>query len=70
MPKHDVCPLVHESLVTGAAGEHAVDLSESDEDEDDGEAPQSGGGHEDAGKPNPFAALEVLKRGEDDGKKH
>ncbi|MGG1944290.1 DUF177 domain-containing protein [Trinickia sp. NRRL B-1857] len=72
VPKHDVCPLVHESLVSGAAGEHASDLSE-DESESDSEDPTSGAAEQgDAGKPNPFAALEALKRASEDegGKKH
>lgn len=70
VPKHDVCPQVHESLVSGAAGE---DAGEADEDE----APRGGedrapgaGERADAGKPNPFAALEALKRGGEGGKKH
>lgn len=49
VPKHDVCPSVHVSLLTG------VDGSESSFD--DTEAP------EESEKPNPFAALESLKGG-------
>ncbi|MGN6669430.1 MAG: DUF177 domain-containing protein [Trinickia sp.] len=72
VPKHDVCPLVHESLVSGAAGEHASELSD-DESESDDRA--SGSLDErDADKPNPFAALEALKHGGGEGgeggKKH
>ena len=49
VPKHDVCPSVHDSLLTG------VDGSESSFDEM--EAP------EEPEKPNPFAALKSLKDG-------
>jgi len=72
VPKHDVCPDVHESLVSGAAGEYAVDLAE-DEGEDDQQSLGGAQPGDDAGKPNPFAALEALKRdgdGSDGGKKH
>ena len=65
VPKHDACPQVHESLVTGAAGEHASELSDEESDSEDltpGVAEEG-----DAGKPNPFAALEALKRGGSDG---
>jgi uncharacterized protein len=59
VPKHDVCPQIHESLVTGAAGEWARDWTEDeDEEADEGDAA-------DSPRPNPFAALEALKR--DDG---
>lgn len=74
VPKHELCPEVHESLVSGAAGEYAVDLAEGEDG--DGDELQSPGGAQpgdDAGKPNPFAALEALKRGGeggDGGKKH
>lgn len=69
VPKHDVCPQVHESLVSGAAGEYASDPSD---DESESEDPAPGAADEGgAGKPNPFAALEALKRGDDEGgKKH
>jgi uncharacterized protein len=69
VPKHDVCPQVHESLVSGAAGEHASDPGD---DESGGEDPVSGALDEGAAdKPNPFAALEALKRGGGEGgKKH
>ena len=69
VPKHDVCPQVHESLVSGAAGEHASDPSD---DESENEDPAAGAADEgDTGKPNPFAALEALKRGGGEGgKKH
>lgn len=56
VPKHDVCVQVHESLVTGAAGERAHDphgLPQAEDEAADG-APQ---------RENPFAALEALKRG-------
>jgi len=62
VPKHDACPQVHESLLSGAAGEHAVDLSEI-EDENEGAEVSGPDEQADAGKPNPFAALEALKRG-------
>jgi uncharacterized protein len=65
VPKHDVCPQVHESLVSGVGG--------ADEDgeaaEDLGEAGGEAAGGE-SGKPNPFAALEALKRGGPGGQKH
>jgi uncharacterized protein len=47
VPKHEMCPSVHDSLLTG------VDGSESSFDEN--EAPQE------SEKPNPFAALKALK---------
>lgn len=55
VPNHDVCPAVHESLVSGAS----APVAEADEPSDEASG--------DSGKPNPFAALEALKR---DGKKH
>ncbi|WP_206999622.1 DUF177 domain-containing protein [Trinickia mobilis] len=59
VPKHDVCPQVHESLVSGVGG------AEDDEGgEDQGEADGE------SGKPNPFAALEALKHGGPGGRKH
>jgi uncharacterized protein len=61
VPKHEVCPEVHESLVSGVSGE---DGSEVDLSADEGEV----GGASD--KPNPFGALEALKRDESGGKKH
>jgi uncharacterized protein len=75
VPKHDVCPAVHDSLASGAAGELALDPSEgedAEEDENGGESRASGAEQQDApGKPNPFAALETLKRdGGEGGKKH
>jgi uncharacterized protein len=66
VPKHDVCPQVHESLLSGAAGEHAVDLSEIEE-ENDGAGVSGSDTEAAAGKPNPFAALEALKRGGGEG---
>jgi uncharacterized protein len=55
VPKHDVCPRIHESLVTGAAGERAHDPdAEPDASEGAGGEPE---------RKNPFAALEALKRG-------
>ncbi|CAH2796639.1 MAG: FIG01269488: protein, clustered with ribosomal protein L32p [uncultured Paraburkholderia sp.] len=50
VPKHEVCPKVHESLLSGADGTKGV-----------GDEPE---------RPNPFAALESLKRGEPGDKKH
>jgi uncharacterized protein len=47
VPKHEVCPTVHESLVTGQAGEIAIEHPEP------GEAKRDD---------NPFAALAALKR--------
>ncbi|WP_323118590.1 DUF177 domain-containing protein [Burkholderia alba] len=55
VPKHEVCPAVHESLVSGVSGPEA----DSDEESDAAQG--------ESDKPNPFAALEVLKK---DGKKH
>jgi len=59
VPKHDVCPHIHESLVTGAAGERARDWIE-DEQADGDDAT-------DSPRPNPFAALQALKRDDGDG---
>jgi uncharacterized protein len=59
VPKHDVCPSVHESLVSGVAGEEGSDMD--DDAEAAGNVAESEGGEPQ--KPNPFAALEALKRG-------
>ena len=56
VPKHDVCPQVHESLSSGAGGELAGEAGEQSSDEGEG------GKDGEDGKPNPFAALEALKR--------
>src|ERR1700754_5234556 len=51
VPKHEVCPEVHESLTSGAAGTEGSD--EQDEaDEKGGAEPE---------RPNPFAVLQGLK---------
>jgi uncharacterized protein len=57
VPKHEVCPQVHESLVSGVGG--------ADEGEGGGDdaGAQQGEADGESGKPNPFAALEALKRG-------
>ncbi|RKP56462.1 YceD family protein [Pararobbsia silviterrae] len=47
VPKHDVCPSVHESLVTGKAGDIVIAHPDPDEAKRDD---------------NPFAALSALKR--------
>jgi uncharacterized protein len=55
IPKHEVCPQVHESLVSGVSGE-------------DGEAEQDEIAADDEPKrPNPFAALRSLKTDDPDG---
>ncbi|KAF1030372.1 MAG: Large ribosomal RNA subunit accumulation protein YceD [Burkholderia plantarii] len=59
VPKHDVCPAVHETLVSGTSG------PEADSEEADSDSDEAAGGE---GRPNPFAALDALKR--DGGKKH
>ncbi|MBB5401271.1 MULTISPECIES: DUF177 domain-containing protein [Paraburkholderia] len=65
VPKHEVCPEVHESLVSGADGsEGEGDEAAQHEAGDVGEPDQSGE------RRNPFAALESLKRDEPGGKKH
>ncbi len=52
VPKHEVCPSVHDSLLTGAdGGELSPDAAPADE------APQV------QEKPNPFAALAALSGG-------
>jgi uncharacterized protein len=61
VPKHEVCPEVHESLTSGTAGtEGSGEQDEADE--------KGGGGAE---RPNPFAVLQGLKSkgpgGSDDG---
>ncbi|MGU7772444.1 DUF177 domain-containing protein [Burkholderia sp. MR1-5-21] len=58
VPKHEVCPAVHESLVSGASGPAEESDDESGEAGDEGK------------RPNPFAALEALKKDEDGNKKH
>jgi uncharacterized protein len=62
VPKHDVCPQVHESLVSGVGGTEDADVAED-------AGPEARDADGESGKPNPFAALEALKRG-DPGKKH
>jgi uncharacterized protein len=68
VPKHDVCPEVHESLVSGSddtEGEPGDDASP------DSQSTGSGAGKPGAtGRPNPFASLEKLKLGGSDDKKH
>jgi uncharacterized protein len=61
VPKHEVCPAVHESLVSGVAG---------DEGEGDEAAADEAGEGAEPDRPNPFAALEALKKGDAGGKKH
>ncbi|CAN7439223.1 DUF177 domain-containing protein [Trinickia sp. LjRoot230] len=71
VPKHEVCPQVHESLASGAAGELAESDGSADDGEADGEGSESGESDDAGGKPNPFKALEALKRGDGaGGKKH
>jgi uncharacterized protein len=60
VPKHEVCPEVHESLVSGAEG------IEGEPDEGNGE----GAAGDEPARPNPFAALEKLKQGGPGDKKH
>ena len=61
VPKHDVCPEVHESLVSGVTGEEGEgDEAGQDQAEEGGEP----------ARPNPFAALEALKKGGSGGEKH
>ncbi|MEJ0004179.1 MAG: YceD family protein [Pararobbsia sp.] len=50
VPKHAVCPSVHEALVTGQAGDIVIERSAEDEPPRRDEAD------------NPFAALQALKR--------
>ncbi len=57
VPKHEVCPQVHESLVLGVCGAGEIDEGRSDAST---ESDQS----------NPFAVLEALKRGGPSGQKH
>jgi uncharacterized protein len=54
VPKHNVCPETHESLLPGSADDEPDENSATDEE----------------GKPNPFAVLEKLKQSGPDGKKH
>ena len=60
VPTHDVCPEVHESLVSGVGGAE-------DESDEGGKDEVEGGEPE---RPNPFAALGALKRNDPDDKKH
>ena len=66
VPKHDVCPTVHESLVSGVDGSLA---SELDETEAEG-SPESVRLDDGMVKPNPFAVLSSLKQGGSEGNKH
>ncbi|KMY86896.1 hypothetical protein BUMB_01439 [Candidatus Paraburkholderia calva] len=54
VPKHNVCPEVHESLLAVGTEEGADPVDEAGEDE----------------KPNPFVVLEKLKGSDPGGKKH
>jgi uncharacterized protein len=58
VPKHEKCPEVHESLVSGAEGTEGAD---GDQEGEAGDEPD---------RPNPFAALEKLKQGSPGDKKH
>ncbi|PLZ02605.1 hypothetical protein CY652_10215 [Burkholderia sp. WAC0059] len=62
VPKHDVCPQVHESLVSGADGADGVDSVD--------EVPEDGSEPDDEERPNPFAALESLKKESGSGSEH
>ncbi len=62
VPKHNVCPEVHESLLSGEAGE-------TGERDAEGAASAEAGAPDEAEKPNPFAVLEKLKS-DPGGKKH
>lgn len=64
VPKHDVCPEVHESLVSGVEGAEG----EPDEGLQNGGEGASAG--DEPARPNPFAALEKLKQGGPGDKKH
>lgn len=66
VPKHDVCPAVHESLVSGVDGSLA---SELDETEAEG-SPEAVRLDDGMVKPNPFAVLSSLKQGGSEGNKH
>ena len=63
VPKHDVCPAVHESLASGADGADGVDsvddVPEQDEEQDNAASERA----------NPFAALGALKK-DDSGSTH
>jgi DUF177 domain-containing protein len=61
VPKHEVCPEVHESLVSGVAGTEGEGGDGAPDEADEGGESE---------RPNPFAALESLKRGEPGDKKH
>jgi uncharacterized protein len=63
VPKHDVCPTVHESLVSGLDGT-------SGDESDEGAANDEARPDDSLVKPNPFAALSSLKQGGSDDKKH
>jgi len=54
VPKHNVCPEIHESLLPGDADDESDESGAQEEDE----------------KPNPFAVLEKLKQSGPDDKKH
>jgi uncharacterized protein len=57
VPKHDMCPEVHESLLSGVSG---AEQGQADEEADE----KSGAGSE---RPNPFAVLQSLKSNGPDG---
>jgi uncharacterized protein len=57
VPKHDVCPQVHESLVSGVGGGADEDGGAAADEDENGAADSA------PVKPNPFAALEAIKRG-------
>lgn len=61
VPAHDVCPEVHESLVSGVGGADSMEDEAGPEEVDEGSG---------SGRPNPFAALKAFKRGDPDSGKH
>jgi uncharacterized protein len=73
VPKHEVCPQVHESLASGVGDVDVGDGNPATEGEN-AKCDDPGEGAGGSGKPNPFAALAALKRGaggnDDGGKKH
>jgi uncharacterized protein len=59
VPSHEVCPAVHDSLVSGASGPAGYTSDDAGEDEPPVDE-----------KPHPFAALASLKKDEGGGQQH
>ncbi len=70
VPKHDVCPTVHDSLISGVDGALATDPDAIDATDNPDAAPEAVRLDDGMVKPNPFAVLGALKQGGGEDNKH